>query len=96
MGIEVTVVVMVALLFVAGAAVKDYVAEVRKSATTVDPDSSLDPLLPMEDGSSATDRATIQHGHDADSGRPHAHHAGGDAGGHGRFEAGLGGLAGHD
>ena len=54
MGIEVTVVVIVALLFVVGAAVKDYAAEMRKSPTTVHPDSSLDPLLPMEDGSSAT------------------------------------------
>ena len=95
MGIELTVVVVVALLFVAGAAVKDYVDEVRKSPTWVHPDSSLDPLLPVEDGSSTTDRATIQHGHDADSGCPHAHHAGGDAGGHRRFEAGLGDVGGH-
>ena len=68
MGIEVTVVVIVALLFVVGAAVKDYAAEVRKSPTTVHRDSSLDPRLAMEDGSSATSSATIQHGHDADSG----------------------------
>ena len=95
MGIEVTVVVIVALLFVAGAAVKDYVAEGRKSPTTVHPDSSLDPLLPVEDGSSTTDRATIQHGRDAEFGCKHAHHAGGDAGGHGRFEAGLGDVGGH-
>lgn len=78
MGIEVTVVVLVALLLVAGAAVKDYAAEVRKSPTAVYPDSSLDPLLPRKDGSSAT----IQHGHasrHADSGAD-ADHAGCDAG----------------
>ena len=75
MGIGVTVVVLVALLFVAGAALKDYAAEVRKSATTVHPDSSLDPLLPMEDGSSGN----IQHsqaGRHGDSGCADAHQAG--------------------
>jgi len=77
MGIVVTVVVMVAWMFVAGAALKDYAAEVRNSPKTVHPDSSLDPLLPIEDRPSGA----IQRGHagrHTDSDCAGAHHAGRD------------------
>jgi hypothetical protein len=94
MGIVLTVVVIVALLIVARAALKDYEAEVRRSPKTVHPDSSLYTLLPPEDSSSGT----IPHGHaghHADFGCADAHHSGCDIGGHGGFDGGHGGYGGH-